>query len=111
MSAVSRRRFIATSAGATAGLVIAFHVPLVGRLARAAEPAHSKAKKRRKHRRGRKVFARDSRPEASAPDIRPTAAAGVPPLPSAGMPAAAPIPAAPPRQVPQPGQLLADAVV
>ena len=42
MSAVSRRRFIATSAGATAGLVIAFHVPLVGRLARAAEPAQPK---------------------------------------------------------------------
>jgi isoquinoline 1-oxidoreductase beta subunit len=42
MSAVSRRRFIATSAGATAGLVIAFHVPVVGRLARAAEPAQPK---------------------------------------------------------------------
>ncbi|HSC07930.1 MAG TPA: xanthine dehydrogenase family protein molybdopterin-binding subunit [Steroidobacteraceae bacterium] len=43
MSAVSRRRFIATSAGASAGLVLAFHVPLVGRLARAAEPAQPKA--------------------------------------------------------------------
>ena len=40
MSAVNagRRRFLVTSAGATAGLVIAFHVPLAGRLARAAEP-------------------------------------------------------------------------
>ncbi len=44
MSAVNagRRRFLLTSAGATAGLVIAFHVPLVGRLARAAEPAQPK---------------------------------------------------------------------
>ena len=37
----SRRRFLVTSAGATAGLVIAFHVPLIGRL-RAAEPAAPK---------------------------------------------------------------------
>ena len=44
MSAVNagRRRFLKTSAGATAGLVIAFHVPLMGRLARAAEPAQPK---------------------------------------------------------------------
>jgi isoquinoline 1-oxidoreductase beta subunit len=37
-----RRRFIVTSAGATAGLVIAFHVPVLGRLARAAEPEQPK---------------------------------------------------------------------
>lgn len=44
MSAVNagRRRFLVTSAGATAGLVIGFHVPLAGRFALAQEPAAAK---------------------------------------------------------------------
>lgn len=44
MSAVDagRRRFVVTTAGATAGLVIGFHVPLAGRLARAQESAPAK---------------------------------------------------------------------
>jgi isoquinoline 1-oxidoreductase subunit beta len=44
MSAVNagRRRFLVTSAGATAGLVIGFQVPLAGRIALAADPATAK---------------------------------------------------------------------
>lgn len=44
MSAVNagRRRFLVTSAGATAGLIIGFHVPLAGRFALAQEAAQPK---------------------------------------------------------------------
>ena len=44
MSAVNagRRKFLVTSAGATAGLIIGFHVPLAGRFALAQEAAPAK---------------------------------------------------------------------
>jgi exopolyphosphatase/guanosine-5'-triphosphate,3'-diphosphate pyrophosphatase len=78
----------------------------------AREHPPSKGKKRRKHKRGRKVFARDSRPEGHRPEsmgsaVRGMPAAAAPVAPSLRLdhPSAASIASPAPQRLPQPGAL------